>query len=411
MPFRAALGSGLFFFDFPWYIINLLYGHYNFDISKKRGVSMGRTILFVLLVLLLLQASAFGEIAEPYTDAELDSGYTTIVDDKGRIVFQTGLSVRAGDEFINEDNNRYEIHVVEGTLAKARFVGNESLGSLQPDAVPVQAPADAPKPIIAIYHTHTDEAYIPSDGKASFKGKGTITEVGGALARRLSELGYEPAHDQTLHNPHDANAYQRSRRTFMKLLEKQPVAFFDIHRDSAPLPAYKTTINGQDATKILLVVGRQNQNRATTMNYAKSIKAAADAKYKGLIRGIFIAHGNYNQDLNPRTMLIEIGTQYNSREAAEYSATLFADIVPSFLSASAGNVAQAGAANGAGITYMAPTIGGFGNDMLFLIGALVAGAGAFLFLSTGSWQEAKQKLSDFRNKEFGDLFRFGKKRK
>ena len=36
----------------------------------------------------------------------------------------------------------------------------------------------------------------------------------------------------------------------------------------APLNMYKTTINGLDAVKILLVVGQQNQNKNTTIEYA-----------------------------------------------------------------------------------------------------------------------------------------------
>jgi len=346
-------------------------------------------------------------------ESELLSGYMTVVDEQGTIVFQTGLTVRPGDEFVNEANQLYEITTVEGTLAKSRYVRDESINAISPpEARPVQAEESGPPPKIGIYHTHTDECYIPTDGKATIKGKGSIIKVGDTFAQRLTELGYDVDHRTTLHDPHDANAYQRSRRTFAKLLTERPVALFDVHRDSAPLKAYKTSFNGKDATKILLVVGRQNQNRATTMNFAKSIKSAADNKYKGLIRGIFIAHGNYNQDLNPRAMLLEVGTQYNSREAADHSITLFADIVPTFLANTSGNVAQAGpVAGGNSIASSNMPNGGTGWDMLYIIGAVIVGGAAFLFLSTGSFSEAKHKLSNFTKREFGDVFRFRKKRK
>lgn len=350
--------------------------------------------------------------AEPFTAEEQVSGYVTIIDENGVTVFQTGLAVHPGDEFINEDNKIYEVTVVEGTLARARHTGNESLVGLLADSLPVQAvDGSAPPPIISIYHTHTDESYIPTDGKSTQPAKGSIMKVGDALGQRLSELGYQIDHSTNIHDPHDANAYQRSRRTFLKLMEKQPAAIFDVHRDSAPLQIYKATINGKDATKMLLVVGRQNQNRATTMNFAKTIKAAADSKYKGLIRGIFIAHGNYNQDLNPRAMLIEVGTQYNTREAAEYSATLFADVVPGVLSATAGNVAQASPMPGSGIVSAAMPATGWGQDMLWVVGLLIVGSGAFLVLSTGSISEAKQKLRNFASREFGDIFRLRRKRR
>ena len=211
----------------------------------------------------------------------------------------------------------------------------------------------------------------------------------------------------------------------VQLLQQQPDAIFDVHRDSAPLRVYSTTINGENVSKLLLVVGRQNQNRTTTLDYARSIKAATDAKYSGLIRGIFIAHGNYNQDLSPRALLIEVGTQYNSREDAERSLSLFADVVPSFLEpgGTSGSIAEASQTgtyteindpNSSGNTAVAsyvPTDAAPGYDILGM--TLVVGGGIviFLFLSTGSWQEAKKKLKYFFKYEFANFLGSRKKRK
>ena len=384
-------------------------------------------LLKITLMILALSLStpatlaAPAELTESADGGELLSGYYTVIDDKGVVVLQTGHEVHLGDEYIGEDDVLYEVTAVEGTLAHCRAM--EKLSTQIPDnAIFVQAPApDAPKPKIAIYHSHTDESYIPNDGTPTERGKGSIMLVGDAFEKRLTELGYQVEHSKTLHDPHDANAYHRSRRTAMKLLQAQPVAIFDIHRDSAPLKAYSTTINGKPATKLLLVVGRQNQNRKTTLDYARSIKSATDAKYRGLIRGIFIAHGNYNQDLSPRALLVEVGTQYNSREAAERSIALFADVVPSFLGTgnNGGGVAQAspagtytdtGGDNTGGGSYV-PVDTAPGYDMLGLVLAVAAGAIAFLFLSTGSWQEAKRKLKNFVKYEFVNFLSPRKKRK
>lgn len=378
-------------------------------------------MLLALSLGTLSALAAPAELAEAADGGELLSGYYTVIDDKGVVILQTGHEVRQGDEYIGEDDVLYEITAVEGTLAHCRAI--EQLTSQAPDnAIFVQAPApDAPAPKIAIYHSHTDESYIPNDGTPTQRGKGSIMLVGSAFERRLTELGYQVEHSKTLHDPHDANAYHRSRRTAMKLLQSQPAAIFDLHRDSAPLKAYSTTINGKPATRLLLVVGRQNQNRKTTLDYARSIKRATDAKYRGLIRGIFIAHGNYNQDLSPRSLLVEVGTQYNSREAAERSITLFANVVPFFLGPgnNSGGVAQAspagtytdtGGDNTGGGSY-APIDTAPGYDMLGLLLAVVGGAIAFLFLSTGSWQEAKRKLKNFVKYEFVNFLSPRKKRK
>lgn len=363
--------------------------------------------------------------ASSYNQDELESGYNTIVDDRNNILLQSGLVIHIGDTYINEDDNLYEITSIEGSLAKARYIKSDSTLSLGTEFIPTQGTAKAAQPLIAIYHTHTDESYIPTNGKSTTPGSGSIMQVGDSFSSRLNELGYQTLHSKTLHEPHDANAYQRSRRTFMKLLERQPAALFDLHRDSGPLASYQTTINGQDVAKILLVVGRQNQNQATTLQYAKTLKANADATYKGLIRGIFIARGNYNQDLNPRSMLVEMGTQYNTREAAQRSAALFADIIPSIIRPNppstsptsektdktiVGNTSSDGTnANVASDAKATNTTSTY--NILTIIAVVFISIIAYLYLSTGSWQEAKNKLYKFCKYEFTNFLGPHKKRK
>lgn len=381
-------------------------------------------VLLTIVVFLCASTSAATITANTPGGTELISRYVTILDDRGIIVLQTGHEVHPGDEYISENNILYEIISVEGTLARCRSL--ERLPSLAPvDAVFVQAsPPETAKPKIAIYHSHTDESYIPNDGTPTEKGNGSIMVVGDTFAKKLTSLGYQVSHSQTLHDPHDANAYHRSRRTAMKLLQEQPVAIFDLHRDSAPLKVYSTTINGESVSKLLLVVGRQNQNRKTTLDYAKSIKAASDAKYRGLIRGIFIAHGNYNQDLSPRALLVEAGTQYNNREDAERSISLFADVVSDLLGSdnSRSGVAQASQAgtyndttpNPSGdnpASAYVPTDTAPGYDIAGILLTVGIGIMAFLLLSTGSWQEAKRKLKHFFNSEFANFLAPHKKRK
>ena len=103
-------------------------------------------------------------------------------------------------------------------------------------------------------------------------------------------------------NPHDINAYSRSRRTSVQALKDTPEAIFDIHRDSAPLSAYMTTINGVETAQVMIVIGRSNPNMNANLEFARQIKATADKIYPGLMRGIYMGRGDYNQDLYPRAL-------------------------------------------------------------------------------------------------------------
>lgn len=381
---------------------------------------MGYYTFSILIVLLLF---SFQPAAVFAGETELIDGYITVSDETGRLLFQTGLPLTAGDLFIDEQDICYEITGLDGYNAHARRSPLAWAPAVQEPAVPTQGTFSTAAPLIAVYHTHTDECYLPSDGTTTRKGQGSIMQVGESLVSRLNELGYQTLHDTTLHDPHDANAYHRSRRTFMKLLRNRPTALFDIHRDSAPASAYQLTIDGKDATRLLLVVGRQNQNRSTTEQFARQLKAAADRKYRGLVRGIFIAHGNYNQDLDPQAMLVEIGSQYNTRQAAEHSAALFADILPALFTPAAAEKAPESPAPSANTEVPAPAepsspapapppeAGTPANrqapfyDVAKLLLLLLIGLLGYAYISTGSWQEVRRKLYRFRTREFADLFR------
>jgi stage II sporulation protein P len=178
-----------------------------------------------------------------------------------------------------------------------------------------------------MYHTHSDESYSPTSGASSKPGKGDIFAVGDAFTAALQQKGFAVSHDKTPHDPHDAGAYKRSRRTATKLFQQQPFALFDVHRDSAPGQAYSITIDGKAAQKVMIVIGRQNPKMSANLGVARTIKATADKKYPNLIRAIFMAKGGYNQDLDSQAILFEFGSDKLPLEQAKRSTAYIADAV------------------------------------------------------------------------------------
>lgn len=361
-----------------------------------------RTLIFLCCLYITITSAQ----AETTHYDHLSGVYYTILDSAtGKVLLETGLDVGSGDQFITDDNKLYNVSRVEAYTAFADYLNEVSA------AVDFTLPAtshDVPGKLIAIYHSHTDEAYSPSDGTASIRGNGTIMKVGEVFSNELTALGYNVDHDRSLHDPHDTNAYTRSRRTAVKLLSEQPAALFDVHRDSAPSGLYKLIINNEPVARIMLVVGRANPYMPTTLDFAKRLKAASDMQYPMLIRGIFLARGHYNQDLNPRSVLVEIGTEGSTLEEAQKSAALFANVIPPVLGGpqdptpGIGSVTQAAPPNGQ------PTVGTDAGDaawrnLFWLITVITVSVAAFLYVSTGSWQGVRQKLAQLRNLEFANL--------
>ncbi|MDD2401581.1 MAG: stage II sporulation protein P [Clostridia bacterium] len=330
-------------------------------------------------------------------EGELACGeYFSLVNETGKEINQIGRMAFIGDEFIAEDNNRYKIVEIDEKNNKAicKLMAKENIAWLDEwdNASAVMLAQNSSK--VGIYMTHTDESYVPTDGTESKKGNGGILKVGSAFAKKLKNEGVNTEISFNKHDPHDANAYHRSRKTAVQLLKNNPVALIDVHRDGVPDPNfYKTEVDGKNATKIRLVIGRQNPRMSANLEFAKRIKAYYDKNSPGFIKGIYMGKGNYNQDLGPKTILIEVGTYTNSREAAEQGVARFAKDIPKIIGAAAGPSVQPGTKLGLKT--------GTGKSILWILVLVVVGGGAFLLLSTGSWKGAVGKLSGM-GKEFSN---------
>lgn len=256
--------------------------------------------------------------------------FYTVKTKEGQTILQTGIKIYPGDEYIDADNTHYKIIKVQGYEALAVIKNNREENAVDAASlfIPERFVQTVPESIkVAIYHTHTDESYIPTSGKESEPGKGDVYKIGGFLQDTLQKAGIRVTHSMNNHEPHDINAYHRSRRTVVKLLKETPDAIFDIHRDSAPAAAYYTTVNGIVVSKVMIVIGRSNPNMQTNLEYARRVKAEADRLHPGLMRGIFMGKGDYNQDLYPTALLFEVGTAGISQDLAERGIRCLGDVL------------------------------------------------------------------------------------
>lgn len=258
---------------------------------------------------------------------------TMLLDEQGQLVWATCLKVSRGDMFIGDAGYRGTVTRVEGNKAYLRSQGEMTSLNTARAGVARALPLGAASKLICLYSTHSDESYVPTDGASAIPGAGGIIKVASAFADALSSVGFVVRHDSTPHDPHDALAYSRSRRTAAALASLKPYALIDVHRDAAPAEAYATVIRGQEVQQIMIVVGRENPLMNANLLFATRLKDEADRMYPGLIRGIFLASGDYNQDLDPGALLLEVGSDTLPREHAERSVRFFARVMASVLGA------------------------------------------------------------------------------
>ena len=347
-----------------------------------------------------LSGSRFFQVKQNEAPEYQPGRCTTIVDEQENVLSMMSRAVYAGDEIYTSEGKIYRLEQVRGDLASARFLGmdqqivalNEFYSSLE---VPVSREETGKKPAanFAIYHTHTDESYVPSEGTHTIRFKGGIYKVGTIMAERLKKIGMEVNHDQTAHDPHDNNAYVRSRRTAAKLLSANPVAMFDVHRDGVPDPNfYREKIYGKDVASLRLVIGRQNPRMSANLDFAKQMLTAVNNVHPKVVKEIFVGKGDYNQDLLPTALLIEAGTYTNSREEAERGVDLFAEALPNALGISVASPAPESPAAPGKSTGAS---GGAWKAVGWILGMTVIGALAFLLINNDKLPDMKKKFTEF----------------
>lgn len=190
---------------------------------------------------------------------------------------------------------------------------------------------------VLLYCTHSAESYIPDSGKTMLDGKmGLVNDVAKGMAEQLKNKGLSTIFIEEIHDYPDYNrSYTRSRESLLKQLSENDdfIAVFDIHRDSIPGQdtAKTVNINGKKSAQILIILGtderRPHPEWRKNASFAQSLYKKAEEMYPGLMKGIRSRPGTYNQEYHPGSLLLEMGTEFNTYQEALYAGELFSEIL------------------------------------------------------------------------------------
>lgn len=202
-------------------------------------------------------------------------------------------------------------------------------------------------PMVLIYHTHTTESFVSEktgNYDKSFNFRTTEPEynmvaVGDAIANQLAGAGIGVIHAREIHDyPVWTGSYNNSAETVRTVLEQYPSVCIalDIHRDAITngtvITAPAADIKGKKTAQIMIISGCDDG----TMNmpeYRKNfhlachIQQTAESMYPGLTRPILFDYRKYNQNLTTGSLLIEVGSQGNTLEEAQYAGELTGNVL------------------------------------------------------------------------------------
>lgn len=199
------------------------------------------------------------------------------------------------------------------------------------------------EPTVLIFHTHTTECYetlnlgwyasdyvTRSDDPAR-----NMVRVGTALCEELQKMGIGVIHDTQIHDAKYTGAYDRSRESIEKIMQENPTikVVIDVHRDAIKQSdgtrvKPTATINGKKAAQIMIIAGCEDGKVTSfpsweeNLTFALRLQEIAETEYPGLMRPILFSARKYNMDITPCSVLLEMGSDSNTLEEAEYSGRL-----------------------------------------------------------------------------------------
>ncbi len=198
-------------------------------------------------------------------------------------------------------------------------------------------------PQVLITHTHTTECYLgydkgfynPDDPTRTKDSSKNMVAVGEQVAKQLRAAGIGVIHDTEIHDSVYNQAYGHSKKAVEKLLKQYPTirVVLDIHRDAiypSDTERIKPTavIDGKKAAQVMIIVGMMNTKSVPNthtmenLSFGVRLQQRLHTDYNGLIRPMVLANARYNQQLCNGMLLLEIGSDVNTLQEAQYSAEL-----------------------------------------------------------------------------------------
>lgn len=208
-------------------------------------------------------------------------------------------------------------------------------------------------PKVLIFHTHISEGFADSDmSKGKEEG---IWGTGEYLKELLEEkygievLHHDGVYDQVNGKGQITGAYERMEPPIRQILEENPSiqVCIDMHRDGVPEGTHLVTeVNGKPTAKIMFFNGlcRLNQNGqavptpglenpylSDNLAFSLQMQAQSAARFPEFNRKIYLNAYRFSLHMLPRSTLIEVGAQTNTKAEAKNAMEPLAEVLAAVL--------------------------------------------------------------------------------
>ncbi len=209
------------------------------------------------------------------------------------------------------------------------------------------------EPQVLIFHTHASEAFADSDmTKGLDEG---ICGVGEYLKELLEQkygisvLHHEGVYDMVNGKGQITGAYERMEPPIRQILEEHPSikVCIDMHRDGvAEGTKLVTNINGKDCAQVMFFNGLCRLNQGgnpipapglsnpyieDNLAFSLQMQMQANARFPNFARRIYLNAYRFSLHMKPRSTLIEVGAQTNTKAEARNAMEPLAEVLAAVL--------------------------------------------------------------------------------
>ncbi|MBR5468177.1 MAG: stage II sporulation protein P [Firmicutes bacterium] len=213
------------------------------------------------------------------------------------------------------------------------------------------AEGDGPK--VLIFHTHSQEMFADSDAS-----KGMAEGIWGA-GERLKEILEEEYGIKTIHDTGQydvvngkgktTGAYERMEPSIRKIIADNPTieVVIDMHRDGVAENVHLVTEqNGKKCAKIMFFNGLCRLKKGDSLEsitslpnpyinenlaFSFNMQLAANKMYPDFTRRVYLNAYRYSLHMMPKSLLVEVGAQTNTKEEVFNSMEILAEILAQVL--------------------------------------------------------------------------------
>ena len=211
----------------------------------------------------------------------------------------------------------------------------------------------APGPKVLIFHTHIHEMFIDSDPSNLAEG---VLGIGARLKDELyytygiESIHHKGIYDLSVDGQGFSSAYERMEVSILRIIEENPSieVLIDVHRDGFNdlSRKYVVDIDGRPTAKIMFFNGLSkilrdgqlveigslpNPNLSMNLAFSFNMQLAANSLYPGFTRRIYLRPYRYSLWMMPKSLLVEVGANTNTKEEAFNAAIPLARVLASVI--------------------------------------------------------------------------------